>query len=288
MSQFIPVCEPLLAGNELEYVADAVATGWISSSGSYVAAFEETFAEYCGARHAIAVCNGTVALHLALRALDVGPGDEVIIPNFTMIASALAICYCSAKPVFVDADAVTWNIDTAAIEQKINPATKGIMAVHIFGNPCDMATLQHIADRHGLWLMEDAAEAHGALFQGRRAGNLSRIAGFSFFANKNITTGEGGMVVTNDANLAHACRYFKNMCFPLDAPRAYRLQLPYEQPSCGHRLGPDRTRRCLQSSAPVAWTPLPPAPFRHPRNIAAAGHALRRIRQLDERLGTHA
>lgn len=221
MPNFLPVCEPLLAGNELKYVADAVTTGWLSSSGSYVAAFEETFAEYCGARHAIAVCNGTVALHLALRALGVGPGDEVIIPDFTMIASALAISYCGAKPVFVDADAVTWNIDAAAVEQKINPATKGIMAVHIFGNPCDMATLQQIADRHGLWLMEDAAEAHGARFQGRRVGSLSRIAGFSFFANKNITTGEGGMVVTNDDNLAHACRYFKNMCFPLDAPRAY-------------------------------------------------------------------
>ncbi len=221
MNTFLPVCEPLLAGNELKYVTDAISTGWISSSGSYVAAFEKAFAEYCGVKHGIAVCNGTVALHLALRALGVGPGDEVIIPDFTMIASALAVCYCGAKPVFVDADAATWNIDPTAVEQKITSATKGIMAVHIFGNPCHMAALQQIADHHGIWLMEDAAEAHGALYQGKKAGGLSRIAAFSFFANKNITTGEGGMVVTNDDNLAYTCRYLKNMCFPLDAPRTY-------------------------------------------------------------------
>lgn len=221
MNTFLPVCEPLLAGNELKYVTDAISTGWISSSGSYVAAFEKAFAEYCGVKHGIAVCNGTVALHLALRSLGVGPGDEVIIPDFTMIASALAVCYCGAKPVFVDADAATWNIDPTAVEQKITSATKGIMAVHIFGNPCHMAALQQIADHHGIWLMEDAAEAHGALYQGKKAGGLSRIAAFSFFANKNITTGEGGMVVTNEDDLAASCRYFKNMCFPLDAPRTY-------------------------------------------------------------------
>lgn len=219
--QPIPVCEPMLAGNELKYVTDAVSTGWISSAGSYVTAFEKAFAAYCGVRYGIAVCNGTLALHLALRALGVGPGDEVIIPDFTMIASALAVCYCGAKPVFVDADASTWNMSVSAVEQHITPATRGIMAVHIFGNPCDMTALQQIADRHGLWLMEDAAEAHGATWHGKKAGALSRIAAFSFFANKNITTGEGGMVVTNDDKLAASCRYFKNMCFPLDAPRTY-------------------------------------------------------------------
>lgn len=221
MKNFLPVCEPMLGGNELKYVTDAVSTGWISSAGSHVSAFEKAFAAYCGVRHGIAVCNGTAALHLALRSLAVGPGDEVIIPDFTMVASALAVCYCGAKPVFVDADAATWNMDVSAVEQHITPATRGIMAVHIFGNPCDMATLQRIADQHGLWLMEDAAEAHGATWQGKKAGALSRIAAFSFFANKNITTGEGGMVVTDDDELAAACRYFKNMCFPLDAPRTY-------------------------------------------------------------------
>ena len=221
MMRFLPVCEPMLAGNELKYVTDAVSSGWISSAGSYVTAFEQAFADYCGVRHGIAVCNGTVALHLALRALGVGPGDEVIIPDFTMIASALAVCYCGAKPVFVDADPATWNMDAAAVERRITPATRGIMAVHIFGNPCDMDALDRLAGRHGLWLMEDAAEAHGARHKGRKAGGLSRIAAFSFFANKNITTGEGGMVVTDDDELAAACRYFKNMCFPLDAPRTY-------------------------------------------------------------------
>lgn len=221
MPDFLPVCEPMLAGNELKYVSDAVSSGWISSAGSYVSAFEQAFAEYCGVRHGIAVCNGTVALHLALRALGVGPGDEVIIPDFTMIASALAVCYCGAKPVFVDADPETWNMNAAAVERRITPATRGIMAVHIFGNPCDMDALGQLADRHGLWLMEDAAEAHGASLRGRKAGGLSRIAAFSFFANKNITTGEGGMVVTDDDELAAACRYYKNMCFPLDAPRTY-------------------------------------------------------------------
>ena len=220
-SAVLPVCEPLLAGNELKYVTDAVSTGWISSAGSYVSSFERAFADYCGVRHGIAVCNGTAALHLALRALGLGSGDEVIIPDFTMIASALAVCYCGAKPVFVDADADTWNMDVTAVERHITPATKGIMAVHIFGNPCNMGALRCIAERHGLWLMEDAAEAHGACYQGRKAGGLSRIAAFSFFANKNVTTGEGGMVVTDDDDLAAACRYFKNMCFPLDAPRTY-------------------------------------------------------------------
>lgn len=219
--RFIPVCEPLLGGNEFEYVAEAMRTGWISSSGKYVGAFEEAFAAYCGARYAVATCNGTVALHLALAALGIGPGDEVIVPDFTMIASAFAVCYTGATPVFVDADEATWNISAQAIAAKITPRTKAIMPVHIFGNPCDMAAINKLAAAHDLHVVEDAAEAHGAEFGGKRAGNLSHIAGFSFFANKNITTGEGGMVVTDDEALAKAARYHKNLCFPLDAPRTY-------------------------------------------------------------------
>lgn len=218
----LPVCEPLLAGNELRYVTDAVSSGWISSSGSYVPAFEQAFAAWCGAAHGVAVCNGTAALHLALLALGIGPGDEVIVPDFTMIASALAVCHAGAMPVFVDADPQTWNIDPAAVEAAVSPRTRAVMAVHIFGTPCDMAALSAVADRHGLALVEDAAEAHGATFQGKKAGSLSRIAAFSFFANKNVTTGEGGMVTTDDPELARACRYYKNLCFPLDAPRDYR------------------------------------------------------------------
>lgn len=221
MAKFLPVCEPLLAGNELAYVTEAVSTGWISSAGKYVKAFEEAFAQYCGVKHGIAVSNGTVALHLALVALGVGKGDEVIIPDFTMMASALAVCYTGAMPVFVDADTETWNISPAAVAAKITPRTKVVMPVHIFGNPCDMAALESICADKNIILLEDAAEAHGASFGGKRAGGLSRIAGFSFFANKNVTTGEGGMVVTDDDDLAQACRYYKNLCFPLDAPRTY-------------------------------------------------------------------
>jgi perosamine synthetase len=220
MSQ-IPVCSPLLAGNELAFVTEAVSAGWISSSGKYVTEFEKAFAAYCGVKHGIAVCNGTVALHLALVALGIGPGDEVIIPDFTMIASAFAVCYTGAKPVFVEADARTWNIDVARVEEKITPRVKAVMPVHIFGNPCDLDALHRLAGQYSLALLEDAAEAHGAEFAGVKVGALGDVAAFSFFANKNLTTGEGGMVVTNDDALAEACRYHKNLCFPLDAPRAY-------------------------------------------------------------------
>lgn len=218
----IPVCEPLLAGNELKYVTDAVSTGWISSSGKYVNEFEQKFAEYCGCRYGVAVCNGTIALHLALLALNIGKGDEVIIPTFTMIASAFAVCYTGATPVFVDADKDSWNIDVNQIESKITAKTKAIMPVHIFGKMCDMEKLRFIAKKHNLYIIEDAAEAHGATFNGQKAGSCSDIAAFSFFANKNITTGEGGMVVTNNKELYDRARYFKNVCFPLDGPRNYQ------------------------------------------------------------------
>ncbi|MDR2055510.1 MAG: DegT/DnrJ/EryC1/StrS family aminotransferase [Desulfovibrio sp.] len=217
----IPVCSPFLAGKELVYIAEAVSSGWISSSGKYVPEFENAFAEYCGVKHGIAVCNGTAALHLALVALGIGPGDEVIIPDFTMAASAFAVCHTGARPVFVDAEKATWNINAGLIEAKLTPRTKAIMPVHIFGNPCDMGRIAHIAARHGLAVLEDAAEAHGAGHGGKKAGSLGTIAAFSFFANKNVTTGEGGMVVTNDDALAEACRYYKNLCFPLTGPRTY-------------------------------------------------------------------
>lgn len=221
MDKFIPVCEPYLNGNELKYVTDAVQTGWISSSGKYVTEFEKQFATYCGCEYGVAVCNGTIALHLALLALGIGKDDEVIIPTFTMIASAFAVCYTGAKPVFVDADRDTWNIDVNKIEEKITPRTKAIMPVHIFGKMCNMDTICAIAKKHNLYVVEDAAEAHGAEYRGRKSGSFSDIAGFSFFANKNITTGEGGMVVTNNKAIYDQARYFKNVCFPLDGPRNY-------------------------------------------------------------------
>jgi len=220
--KYIPVCEPCLGGNEKKYVMDCMETGWISSSGKYVKAFEESFSAYCDCNYGVAVCNGTVSLHLALTALGIGKGDEVIIPNFTMIASAYAVCYTGAKPVFVDADADTWNIDTNKIEEKITKNTKAIMPVHIFGNPCNMSKIEEIAKKYNLYIIEDAAEAHGALYNGKKVGSFSDIASFSFFANKNLTTGEGGMVVMKDEKYYDKCRYLKNMSFPINAPRIYQ------------------------------------------------------------------
>lgn len=218
---FIPVCEPALLGKEEEYVSDCIRTGWISSSGKYVSKFEEEFAQYCGCKYGVAVCNGTVALHLALVSLGIGKGDEVIIPTFTMAASAYAVCYTGAMPVFVDADKDSWNIDTEKIEEKITKKTRAIMPVHLFGNPCNMDKIIKLAKQYNLYIVEDSAQAHGAEYKGKKTGSFSDIAGFSFFANKNLTTGEGGMVVTNDKSLYDSARYFKNMCFPLDAPRVY-------------------------------------------------------------------
>lgn len=220
-TKFIPVCEPMLAGNELKYVTEAVSTGWISSAGKYVTEFERQFAQYSGCEYGVAVCNGTIALHLALVALGIGPGDEVIIPSFTMIATAFAVCYTGAIPVFVDADPDTWNIDVRRIEEKITNRTKAILPVHLFGMMCDMEAIEAIAQRHNLYVVEDAAESHGAEYKGRKAGSCSDLACFSFFANKNVTTGEGGMVVTNNRELYDRLRYHKNMCFPLDGPRNY-------------------------------------------------------------------
>ncbi len=219
-SDFIPVCEPLLGGRELEYVTKAVSGGWISSSGSYVTEFERAFAKYLGVPDAVTVTSGTAALHLALVAAGIGPGDEVIIPAFTMIASAFAVCYTGAKPVFVDADA-TWNIDPALVEAKITPKTRAIMPVHVYGHSCDMAALQRIADAHGLLVIEDAAEAIGSRFKGQLCGSIGDLSCFSFFANKLVTTGEGGMVVARDERFGQRLRYFKNLCFPLDGSRRY-------------------------------------------------------------------
>ncbi len=220
-NKFIPVCEPLLDGNELKYITDAVSNGWISSAGKYIEKYENTFAEYCGVKYAVAVCNGTVALHLALVSLGIESGDEVIIPDFTMIASAFAVCYTGALPVFVDADNNTWNIDVTKIENKINSKTKAIMPVHIYGNICNMDKIREIADKYNLLIIEDAAEAHGAEYKGRKAGSLSNMAAFSFFANKNITTGEGGIVVTDNEDLYKKAKYYKNMSFPLNGTRNY-------------------------------------------------------------------
>jgi len=221
-NKFIPVCEPYLSGNEKKYILDALDTGWISSAGKYISEFEKAFANYCGVRHGIAVTNGTVALHLALVALGVKPGDEVIIPDFTMIATAFAVVYTGAKPVFVDAEKETWNINVSMIEEKITERTKVILPVHIYGHPCEMDAINKIAKKYKLKVLEDAAEVHGALYKNKKCGSLGDISAFSFFANKIATTGEGGMVLTDNDELAEKCRYYKNLCFPLNGSRNYQ------------------------------------------------------------------
>ena len=175
----------------------------------------------CGVTYGVAVCNGTQALHLALVSLGIGPGDEVIIPDFTMIASAFAVCYTGAKPVFVDAEPETWNIDPEKVEEKISSRTNAIMPVSIFGHPCEMDTINEIAQDRDLSVVEDAAESHGAEYKGQKTGSLADITAFSFYANKNLTTGEGGMVVTDNESLYKKALYYKNLCFALDAPRDY-------------------------------------------------------------------
>lgn len=236
----LPVCEPVLEGNELAYVTDAIRSGWISSSGDYLKRFEAGFAAAVGARHGIGTTSGTTALHLALAALGIGPGDEVIVPDFTMIASAFAVCYCGAMPVFVDADPRTWNMDVTRIEAKITPRTKAIMAVHIYGHPTDMDPLIALARAHGLKVVEDAAEVHGARYKGRPCGALGDVAAFSFYANKAITTGEGGMVVTADDALAEECRALRNLSFPRTGARVYlhdRIGFNYRMSNVQGALG---------------------------------------------------
>jgi len=216
---FIPVAAPDLGGNEKAYVLDCLDSTWISSSGKYLDRFEAGFAEFCGARHAVACSNGTTALHLALAALGVGPGDEVIVPTLTFVATANTVTYCGAQPVFVDAEPDTWTIDPASLEARITPRTKGIIVVHLFGHPADMAAINAVARRHGLFVLEDAAQAHGAECRGRRAGALGDIATFSFFGNKIITTGEGGMVVTDDDAVAGRMRLLRT--HGMDPTRRY-------------------------------------------------------------------
>lgn len=207
---FIPVAEPLLGGKELEYVTDCIKSGWISSLGKYVQDFEKCFAEYCGVQYGIATSNGTVALHLLAATLDLGPGDEVIMPSLTFVATANAIRYTGATPVFVDSEPETWNIDPNTVAEAITPRTKAILAVHLYGHPADMDPLRTIADTQGLWLLEDAAEAHGASYKGRRAGGLSDAAIFSFYGNKIITTGEGGIIVTDNQEWAERAFFLEN------------------------------------------------------------------------------
>jgi perosamine synthetase len=220
----IAVNEPRLGGREFEYVAECVRTGWISSEGRFIEAFERGWADYCGMRHGVAVSNGTVALELAVRSLDLQPGDEVILPSFTIISCALAVLYGGGTPVLVDADPRTWCMDTTQIEARLTPRTRAIMPVHIYGHPVDMGPVQALARRHNLAIVEDAAEAHGAEYRGARCGGLGDLGCFSFYANKIVTTGEGGMVLTNDVARAARLRSLRNLCFQRER-RFYHVDL---------------------------------------------------------------
>jgi len=208
--QFIPVYQPMLAGKEQQYVAECMETTWISSKGKYVSRFENDFSRYLGIGYSTAVSNGTAALHLALHTLGIGPGDEVLVPTLTYIASVNSIAYVGAKPVFIDSEPDTWNIDSALIEQKITPRTKAVMAVHLYGSVCAMEPLQLLCRKHNLLLIEDVAEAFGSQYRGRYAGSFGDIATFSFFGNKTLTTGEGGMVASNDQSIIKRAAYLKS------------------------------------------------------------------------------
>ena len=213
MGEFIPVNTPLIDGSEKDYLQKCIETGWISSEGPFVEQFEQKFAKLVGRKHAIAVTNGSSALEIAVHALGIKKGDEVILPTFTIISCIAPLIRIGAIPVLVDADPLTWNMDVNQIEEKINSRTRAIMAVHIYGLPVDMDPLLNLAKRHGLMIIEDAAEAQGLYYKDRVCGSLGDISTFSFYPNKLITTGEGGMAVTDNDTIAEKCRSLRNLCF---------------------------------------------------------------------------
>ena len=212
-AEFIPVNQVLLDGNERKYLNECIDTGWISSEGPFVRRFEEQFARRVGRKHGIAVANGSVALDAAVAALGLGPGDEVILPAFTIISCAAAVVRAGATPVLVDSDPRTWNMSVEAIEPRITARTQSILVVHIFGLPADLDPILRLAAKHGIAVIEDAAEMHGQGYRGRPCGSFGEISTFSFYPNKHVTTGEGGMILTDDAALAERCRGLRNLCF---------------------------------------------------------------------------
>lgn len=209
----IPVNTPLLDGAEARYLQECIATGWLSAEGGFVERFEREFAARVGRAHGVAVSNGTAALDVAVAALGLGPGDEVILPTFTIISCAAAILRAGATPIFVDSDARTWNVDVDQIAPLVTRRTRAILAVHTYGLPADMEPVLMLARERGLHVIEDAAEAHGLHYRGEPCGSLGDVSTFSFYANKLVTTGEGGMVLTDDPAIAERCRSFRNLCF---------------------------------------------------------------------------
>lgn len=213
MNEFVPVNIPLLNGNEKKYLNECIDSGWISSEGPFITEFEQKFSARMGRKHGIAVSNGTAAIDAAIEALGIGKGDEVIMPSFTIISCISQLVRNGAIPVFVDSDPDTWNMDVAQIESKITSRTKAIMIVHIYGLPVDVDPILEIAKRFDLKVIEDAAEMHGQTYKDRPCGSFGDISTFSFYPNKHITTGEGGMILTDDDELASTCRSLRNLCF---------------------------------------------------------------------------
>lgn len=213
---FIPVNEPLLNGNEKKYLCECIDTGWISSEGPFVKQFEEKMSASVGRKYGIAVANGTAALEVAMQAIGIEEGDEVIMPTFTIISCAMAVTKLGAKPVLVDSDIDTWNMNVDEIEAKITDRTKAILAVHLYGLPIEMDKIVALAEKYHLKVVEDAAEMHGQTYDEKPCGSFGDVSTFSFYPNKHITTGEGGMVVTDNIELAERCRMLRNLCFRKD------------------------------------------------------------------------
>ncbi len=213
MHDFIPVNKPLLIGNEKKYLAECIDTGWISSEGPFVKKFEDKFANKVDRKYGISVCNGSVALDVAISALGIGVGDEVIMPTFTIISCASAVVRAGAIPVLVDSDMHTWNMDVEQIEPKITSKTKAIMVVHIYGLPANMNPVLQIAKKHDLFIIEDAAEVIGQTYFNKQCGSFGDVSVFSFYPNKHVTTGEGGMVLTDNEEIAERCKSLRNLCF---------------------------------------------------------------------------
>lgn len=213
---FIPVNEPLLNGNEKKYLCECIDTGWISSEGPFVKEFEEKMCAETGRGYGIAVSNGSAALEVAVQALGIGEGDEVIMPTFTIISCAFAVTKTGAVPVLVDSDPYTWNMKVDEIEARITKRTKAIMVVHLYGLPAEMDRILKLAEKYHLKIIEDAAEMHGQTYKGEKCGSFGDISTFSFYPNKHVTTGEGGMVLTDDEKLAERCRLLRNLCFQKD------------------------------------------------------------------------
>lgn len=213
MASFIPVNTPNLSERERNYLLECIDSGWISSEGPFIKRFEEKFSERVGRKYGVTVANGSAALDVAVAALGIGPGDEVIMPTFTIISCPASVVRAGAMPVLVDSDPATWNMDIGQIEARITPRTRAIMVVHIYGLPVDMGPVQQLAEQYGLYVIEDAAQMHGQTWDGEPCGSFGHISTFSFYPNKHVTTGEGGMIVTDDPELAEKCRGLRNLCF---------------------------------------------------------------------------